>query len=48
MITPYLVIPSGGGGVQVDTNGVETKIPFKTNCKRSEVPTIHSGCTYAK
>ncbi|MCL1699529.1 DUF4179 domain-containing protein [Lysinibacillus sp. Bpr_S20] len=29
MITPYLVIPTGGGGVQVDTNGVETKIPFK-------------------
>jgi len=28
MITPYLVIPSGGGGVHVDIAGVETKIPF--------------------
>ncbi|MFJ6208707.1 DUF4179 domain-containing protein [Lysinibacillus sp. NPDC092081] len=29
IITPYLVIPSGGGGVSVDVAGVETKIPFK-------------------
>jgi len=29
MITPYLMIPSGGGGVHVDLAGVETKIPFK-------------------
>lgn len=27
-ITPYLMLPSGGGGVQVDKNGTETKIPF--------------------
>ncbi|GEM_PF-554518 len=28
MITPYLKIPLGGGGVHVDVTGVETKIPF--------------------
>jgi len=27
-ITPYLALPSGGGGVQIDQDGVETKIPF--------------------
>ncbi|MFT9819845.1 DUF4179 domain-containing protein [Lysinibacillus sp. NPDC056185] len=27
-ITPYLMLPSGGGGVQIDKNGAETKIPF--------------------
>lgn len=27
-ITPYLSLPSGGGGVQMDKNGVETEIPF--------------------
>lgn len=28
-ITPYLVIPSGGGGVEIDENGNETEIEFK-------------------
>ena len=28
IITPYLMLPSGGGGVQIDSAGVETKIPF--------------------
>lgn len=27
-ITPYLMLPSGGGGVQTDKDGTETKIPF--------------------
>ncbi|MGE7691233.1 DUF4179 domain-containing protein [Lysinibacillus sp. NPDC097214] len=27
-ITPYLALPSDGGGVQMDKDGVETKIPF--------------------
>ncbi len=27
-ITPYLMLPSGGGGVQIDKDGAETKIPF--------------------
>lgn len=27
-ITPYLALPSGGGGVQIDKDGAETKIPF--------------------
>lgn len=27
-ITPYLSLPSGGGGVQIDKDGVETEIPF--------------------
>ncbi|MFJ7915582.1 MULTISPECIES: DUF4179 domain-containing protein [unclassified Lysinibacillus] len=27
-ITPYLMLPSDGGGVQMDKDGVETKIPF--------------------
>ncbi|MFJ7733676.1 DUF4179 domain-containing protein [Lysinibacillus sp. NPDC097231] len=28
IVTPYLMLPSGGGGVQIDHAGVETKIPF--------------------
>jgi hypothetical protein len=28
-ITPYLVIPSGGGGVEIDENGKETELEFK-------------------
>lgn len=27
-ITPYLMLPSDGGGVQMDKDGIETKIPF--------------------
>ncbi|KMY32492.1 hypothetical protein ACZ11_10240 [Lysinibacillus xylanilyticus] len=27
-ITPYLMLPSGGGGVQINKDGTETKIPF--------------------
>ncbi|OXS74819.1 hypothetical protein B1B04_07950 [Lysinibacillus sp. KCTC 33748] len=27
-ITPYLSLPSGGGGVEIDKDGVETEIPF--------------------
>ncbi|KOP80144.1 hypothetical protein AMS59_01675 [Lysinibacillus sp. FJAT-14745] len=27
-ITPYLMLPSGGGGVQMDKDGTETNIPF--------------------
>ncbi|MFJ8511292.1 DUF4179 domain-containing protein [Lysinibacillus xylanilyticus] len=27
-ITPYLMLPSGGGGVQINKDGSETKIPF--------------------
>jgi hypothetical protein len=28
VITPYLMLPSDGGGVQIDHTGVETKIPY--------------------
>ena len=30
-ITPYLVIPSGGGGVEIDENGKEIELEFKGN-----------------
>ena len=28
-ITPYVVIPTEGGGVEIDANGKETKLEFK-------------------
>ncbi|WP_226528717.1 DUF4179 domain-containing protein [Metabacillus niabensis] len=30
-ITPYLVIPSGGGGVEIDENGKEKELEYKGN-----------------
>ena len=28
-ITPYLILPAGGGGVEIDANGKERPIDFK-------------------
>ena len=33
-ITPYVVIPTDGGGVEIDANGKETKLEFKGNLIR--------------
>ncbi|MFF2793910.1 DUF4179 domain-containing protein [Lysinibacillus xylanilyticus] len=33
-ITPYLMLPSGGGGVQIDKDGAETKIPFNKSSQK--------------
>ncbi|OLO25261.1 hypothetical protein BTR23_25070 [Alkalihalophilus pseudofirmus] len=33
-ITPYLVIPSDGGGVEIDENGIEKELEFKGNLIR--------------
>jgi Family of unknown function (DUF5643) len=33
-ITPYLVIPSDGGGVEIDENGKEKEVKFKRDSIR--------------
>ena len=33
-ITPYLVIPSDGGGVEIDENGKEKEVEFKRDSIR--------------